>query len=394
MFRNLILLATIAAVAAGGCDNACSGHGICGERGICQCHDNWGMGLGHDSGDCSQRICPYEFAWVDTPDKLGNHHRYAECANRGICDRDTAECACFPGYEGKACARTTCPNDCSGHGQCDYIENLPYASTPNDFSEGSFLPQDAHTFSADYHKWDHTKTRGCICDPEYGDVDCSKRMCMYGTDVMDQRNNMLSTANLHTQHIQFQADQKNTLGIEGHTFALTFRSKLNETFTTIPIVMNTQPSANPNTGSGVGKTFHDFVKDVEYALESLPNRVIDNVDVAGSIAMSNGPVNGLFTDSLTTTTDKVYLNITFSGENVQGPQHLLTVKHILCGDGCTPKLTGLELHTNSMNVTEITMSDYNSFECGRRGKCDYSTGICQCFSGYTGLACNTITSLV
>merc|ERR1719502_1128137 len=64
--------------------------------------------MSHDSGDCSERICPFEFAWVDTPDKLGNHHKYAECANRGICDRESGECECFPGYEGKGCARTTC----------------------------------------------------------------------------------------------------------------------------------------------------------------------------------------------------------------------------------------------------------------------------------------------
>ena len=83
-----------------------------------------------------------------------------------------------------------------------------------------------------------------------------------------------------------------------------------------------------------------------------------------------------------------------TGANVQGPQNLITVKHISCSDGCTPKLTGLDLKWDSMNVTEVVQSDYNSYECGRRGKCDYSSGQCTCFSGYSGLSCGTITSLV
>ena len=92
--------------------------------------------------------------------------------------------------------------------------------------------------------------------------------------------------------------------------------------------------------------------------------------------------------------DALYLNVTFLGKNVQGPQNLIQVKHIACADGCTPKLSGLDLRYNSMNVTELIQADYNSYECGRRGKCDYDSGICECFSGYSGLSCGTITSLV
>jgi len=188
---------------------------------------------------------------------------------------------------------------------------------------------------------------------------------MHGTDVMDQRDKMSVSGKYQVQKITFVPDANSNINSD-QTFALTFTSKLNETFTTVPIVYYSGTS-----------DFHAFILDIQRALEGLPNRVIDKVEVHGS-----------------TTNFVTNVNITFVGENVQGPQHLITVRDILCEDGCSPKLTGLMLHPSTNNVTELQLSDYNSFECGRRGKCDYNTGLCTCFAGYTGLSCNVITSLV
>lgn len=402
MFRAILLFSAAALVSAG-CDNKCSGHGTCGQQGVCNCYDNWGLGQSHDSGDCSQRVCPFELAWVDKPtESYGLHHQYAECAARGVCNRDSGECECFPGYEGKGCQRTTCPNSCSGHGTCEFIEDMPYGSTVGDYysysnetytvengspdissREGLFGETEPMTMS--YLYWDKMKIRGCICDPAYGDVDCSKRLCPHGTDIMDVRENLIASAQYHTQHIALVAYGSTRDAIDGKTFSLTFKSKLNETFTTTPITVRTTLD-----GAGdIDYDFKDFMAAIESALESLPNGVIDDVNVAGSFT-------GLETinDVANANEDYIFINVSFVGDNVQGRQNFLTVNAIGCDDGCTPKQDGLELDYNSVGVWEDTTSDFNSFECGRRGKCDYNSGVCQCFAGYTGIACNTISALV
>jgi len=372
MILPVILILAISASVKASCDNQCSGHGACMIDDVCNCYDNWGVGLSLDSGDCSERICPFELAWVDVPDRFGAFHRYAECAGRGICNRDSGECACFDGYEGKGCLRTTCPNDCSGHGSCEYISDMAYGATWNDYSK-NYFKDDAKTFA--YTNWDNDKTRGCVCDATYGDVDCSKRMCPYGTDVLAIRDDLLVSEKYQVQQLAFQASSENYGQLADKTFALTFKSKLNETFTTIPI--------NFDAGS---VDLPDFVNDIQLALLNLPNRVIDGITVAASMDSVKGWIN---------------VNVTFTGNNVQGPQHLLVVESYECGAGCTPKLDGLNLETRvwigsygASNDTEYQRADKNSYECGRRGKCDYTSGLCACFTGYTGDNCNTLTTLV
>lgn len=410
MFYVVVLVILAAAsVANANCDNACSGHGTCMIDDVCQCYDNWGVGLSHDSGDCSDRICPYEIAWVDTPDMNGNFHKYVECAGRGICDRTTGECTCFDGYEGKACARMSCPNDCSGHGTCEYIDDMGFAATWNDYQR-QYFSENLKTFP--YYQWDSGKTRGCVCDATYGDVDCSKRLCPYGTDVLDVRENLLASVQYQVQELRFIIDDPSLYPpssgyveltkqqalkdgaspvtyakFNTKTFALTFKSRLNETFTTIPINFDTYD-------------LNDLVHDIQLALLNLPNRVIDGITVAASVHNENynfGVPDGNAA-SKNTMADTVIVNVTFTGPAVQGPQHLLVVEDYECYTGCTPMITGLPLQTQfnrySSNVTEVKLADYNSYECGRRGVCDYTTGLCNCFVGYTGDNCNTLTTLV
>jgi len=161
--------------------------------------------------DCSERVCQFGLAHVDTPkgdlDNSGrvldarypviennfvypygtteaypemvdsnlneiqdSAHYYMECSNKGTCDRKKGTCKCYPGYDGASCQRASCPgfpNSCSGHGVCKTIQQLANADNGNI-----------------YELWDRHMTMGCECDAGFYGPDCSKRRCKTGVDPL------------------------------------------------------------------------------------------------------------------------------------------------------------------------------------------------------------------
>lgn len=61
LLLRLGALAGAAKLAAAECPNACSGHGTCGAYDMCTCY------TGYMANDCSERVCPFGLAHVDSP---------------------------------------------------------------------------------------------------------------------------------------------------------------------------------------------------------------------------------------------------------------------------------------------------------------------------------------
>lgn len=73
-------------------------------------------------------LCPFDVSWADKAQEFNIAHTPSECSRNGLCNRNTGDCQCFPGYEGEACQRIVCGNAldlkgpvCSGHGTCQTI---------------------------------------------------------------------------------------------------------------------------------------------------------------------------------------------------------------------------------------------------------------------------------
>lgn len=177
VFSALIVISLLATSVAY-CPNGCNGQGTCGANDKCTCYLRADVTTdpAYTGADCSLRTCPKGVAWVDEATATNVAHASVECSNQGLCDREAGSCECFPGYEGKACERSTCPNNCNGRGVC---QNIGQMLTSADSYDGTYT-------SAGYASsiWDSDKHMGCLCDTGYRGPDCSEMECPSGTDVL------------------------------------------------------------------------------------------------------------------------------------------------------------------------------------------------------------------
>jgi hypothetical protein len=266
--------------------------------------------------------------------------------------------------------------------------------------------------------WDAHKTRGCVCDPGYHGQDCSIRMCPRG----DYKHFYQLEKRAETQAVLFTnvfnpvtdveeggssidyktSDMLNNggRGIDANgEFALTFRSTLNEEFTTKTLNVYNLTEAI-----------------VEEAVNSLPNKVIEQASVvlyrnlskynetayaqeAFAAKVGQNRNLGYPYDSAMNfswyDTDLVVL-ITFNGAMTAGDQYALECKTAFCGSGCQPVLShplDFKKGSSCSVVNNYADSVGVNWECSGRGECS-ADGVCECYEGYTDEFCSSRTVLL
>jgi len=102
----------------------CSGHGVCGSDGVCDCFDGF-------AGDgCMDLNCT------------------KNCNERGNCSEiipGKAECICEPGYGDFDCGLFTCNNNCTNRGVCDETTGVCACEAPQETGRKFSAPDCAMT---------------------------------------------------------------------------------------------------------------------------------------------------------------------------------------------------------------------------------------------------------
>lgn len=296
----------------------------CNGNGNCVKGDKCECYSGFQGVSCADRTCQKGHPWI------GDHDTYTECSSKGTCNRKDGTCECYDGFEGTACQRMSCVNDCSGHGQC--------------------LTQ--NYFFSDANAWDQTMIQGCSCDPGFQGLDCSERMCHKGDDPLTEGNVLPQIQKITISLGDNGAEQQVILGF----------TSLGTTETHFTWAMQAT-SISPIS--------------IKEALEALPNQVVPSVTV--EYDTSGGA---------TTDTSRVF-KVTFDDPMNSGDQNMLTVVSSACtNNGCATISNGINGGgSTSVTVHQSAGSDNEASVCSNRGTCDTETGLCVCFNGYKGIAC-------
>jgi len=408
----LLLTALVAAAAAGGCPNKCSGHGSCVLGDKCECQ---ALFVGND---CSERQCAFGLSWITAADTgnapagtlaggaavregLGGRHLYSECSDKGTCDSSTGQCECYEGYEGKGCRRQKCPNDCSGHGRCVYNQVLNPNYSPQGYA-ANFLETATPThfieFGSQY--WDRMKTRSCACDRGFESTDCSQRMCPKGDDPLTDCDAAGTAHQNDVQLLTFNnelmvAAAVSDTDVDG-SFTLTFMDMFGGNYTTRPIEVLGQAAA-ANVAAA-----QPYADDMELALEALPNFVIPNVTVTPVVRggvydfevefvdAANAGMQNLLQCSMLggAAVSDVLVNANTYNFAAAQPRFIApvpTTPPTDRSDAASCTAVHKALHAGLGQVYK------EHTECSDRGVCDGNTGLCGCFDGYVGEACASQT---
>lgn len=247
--------------------------------------------------------------------------------------------------------------------------------------------------------WSADKFQGCRCDGGWGGNDCSLRQCPRGddpeTECTDDLGNdvqYITCTNLFAKHEAF--------------FKLRFTDVLGNRYNTRSIVLREHPAelaAANKDELGLAYT-QQASSSIQTALESLPNFVIPRVEVTATPSVPVWACIFPGTNFHQCDFTKKYtlqFEVKFTDARNSGQQPILElVSDMKCASGVQPKFPSPDDAANIFDpqctITRMPKDDSNyidlreNAECSNRGLCNRKTAECNCFDGYTGLACETV----
>lgn len=385
-------------------------------------------------------VCPYGHPYVDplvkTDEIDESKHSYLECSGQGECDRASGICQCHPGYTGDACQREKCPNDCSGHGVCTAVKYMTYHNGIYEEVDDPY----------NYNFWDGVQSHICKCDDEYTGYDCSEKKCPIGymslsdcdtpldgntqTITMTVKSNDTITFNdtdevnalmgylqytdpfgrvwfsdafnlMNVNDVQLFIDitQKDTTNCTGaeNPIPYTLKGWKNVLNSFPPGTINVKDieiyNYDSNNSNGRGTCISSTIKECNEKPADITTGTPGSQDYIIRITYGEHQT-GSYNDNIEILTPS---KVSAEQKSIEGGFHGLLSDPIpgcLHGKDTDGKAYKIYKKDYTVDVSISTTIIPPPTKCAGNGLCDTLTGLCQCFSGYYGLACTEQEALL
>jgi len=309
-----------------------------------------------------------------------------------------------------------------------------------DYQFGEYSTSGVST-AFDYNLWDADKNQACVCDAGFFGPDCSLRDCPRGNDPLTNDNKHCGNAACMNEVQYMYVGDLTGSGSASSTWYFTWSDTEDYAGLLKPLRSKTFNLRDHLTGD-------DYAELIQDVLESFPNGVLNGVTVSCNAAVkdgaavaehnkcstsmtgtsgternivelkidfANGPqgnvnalspvivdVEGDATDTVDLSSDSDFMDLqvmvtssnTFVARSQPSEWALMgSTKSITIG--ATPATT-LRAHLDG--VTGVSAGNgqdgnHENSPCSNRGLCDYSTGQCSCFAGYTREDCSVQSAL-
>jgi hypothetical protein len=266
----------------------------------------------------------------------------------GLCDYITGTCECYEGFEGDACQRSICKDNCNHNGQCVSMTRM------------------ARFYDVTYSNWDSTKIYGCKCDEGYEGYDCSHKVCPKGDDPLT-------------------VDQVNEVQLLMVSLPTDVTATSNDWFTLLFQGWTTERIYASDSESTVKQRIEALHSIREVSVTFLDTSNLEVAGNANNITDTQcGYANAQFVriEFLQDFGDLPPLRIKQTNGNLNQETLCGTVKNACVTDNlyyqCDDETFLGQLSTDLDYDVQAVMGTKEEEYCSNRGICDTDTGICDC----------------
>lgn len=214
------------------------------------------------------------------------------------------------------------------------------------------------------------------------DIRLHDAVTWFGEKVCDPETECENDLGNDVQWLDCTFAKSGSANLTSAFFYIRFTDQFNGEYDTRPIKIDVK--------AGTGLTAMENANSIQDALEALPNFAIPEIEV-------DFTVTGLAGHS--GSADRPQIRLEFTDGHNTGKQPMVQVFSVAdCAAGSQPYfesvVAGGDLTCVVSRATATAKEYKESDTCSNRGICDQSTGLCNCFDGYFGLACDNVNTYI